>query len=557
MTGKVLRNWGHTAVSRPERVFVPADLDALRAIVREAARQGRRIRPMGHRHSVNQSIEVDGGIQVDMSRYRAGDVRVEADPLDPDARVVTAGAGTTLLQLRNVLRAHGLELAMSPEIGNATVGSVACAGTKDASFARRTPGVGQISSLVRRLGVVDASGEPRVIEGAQLHVYRSSYGLMGIVHEVTFATVKRQVQSVEYEWLDLSGKIPDVDRVLGRAPGQKADGILAFLDPYGKRMLVERRTLLGLDATPPSPKDNLKRSIRDWIWEWGQTEAVLKALQMPGVAQAVSALGPALPEETSPEVVEMLRRGLDAVLEQVAARRLEGGVPAALDMIASLTAPLLTTVPWTPRLPLLDVGPRSAYAPVDVVNRAPVMEIIGGYHAYRSDSMIDFRPDRYPVVFDFTFWAFPRLRWATIVEDYLKFCEEFLERTRYRTTIYTEVYFIDRDPSSLLSFSPDGPVFTLDMVDMPRPAGGDTRWDERWCEMNRRFNRWATVEKDTTGQTRGGRPILNQTKRLEDTPEVLEKAFGSRWTDFVDAVRQADPHGRFRSTYFDALGLHS
>jgi hypothetical protein len=41
-----------------------------------------------------------------------------------------------LIQIRDALRPHGMELEVSPEIGNATAGSVACCGTKDASLGR-------------------------------------------------------------------------------------------------------------------------------------------------------------------------------------------------------------------------------------------------------------------------------------------------------------------------------------------------------------------------------------------------------------------------------------
>lgn len=151
-------------------------------------------------------------------------------------------------------------------------------------------------------------------------------------------------------------------------------------------------------------------------------------------------------------------------------------------------------------------------------------------------------------------WAFPRSLWPPIVRDYLTFCADFLDKTGYRPAIFTEVYFIDQDRNSWLSFSPDEPIFTLNMVDSPREINGAWRWDDRWFEMNRRFNLWA-VAKDHTGKECRGRPILNQTKELQRTPQVLPQAFGKDWHKFVARVQRQDPDGRFRSNFFTSLGV--
>jgi hypothetical protein len=73
--------------------------------------------------------------------------------------------------------------------------------------------------------------------------------------------------------------------------------------------------------------------------------------------------------------------------------------------------------------------------------------------------------------------------------------------------------------------------------------------------MSAPFNRWAVERDGRGGYKRRGRPILNQTKELEHTPEVLPHAFGDAWQRFVAEVRHQDQHGRFRSGFFSALGV--
>ena len=200
----------------------------------------------------------------------------------------------------------------------------------------------------------------------------------------------------------------------------------------------------------------------------------------------------------------------------------------------------------------------------------PVLAALGEYRAYRSDSLIDFERNR-TSVFDFTFWAFPQSRWAEIIPAYIEFCRKIkdpraergdpsaddpLPRPGFRPTLFTEVYFTGPDAKSYLAFAWDEAAFTLDMVhNLPD--------DEDWKKMNRLYNTWAVKH--------GGRPLFNQTKHLDSTPNIqalLVKAFmrkdpktgrtDDRWKAFSDRVRAANPahegcaHGRFVN-YFAKL----
>jgi len=165
------------------------------------------------------------------------------------------------------------------------------------------------------------------------------------------------------------------------------------------------------------------------------------------------------------------------------------------------------------------------------------------FRARRHDTMIEFEADR-PHYFDFAFCAFPTSRWGDIVPRYLDFCEQF-ERTHkgFRASLPTEIYSIARDQSSPLSVSFDEDAFTLDMVHH-RVKGA--AFDHRWLAMNDAFDEFAAAH--------GGRPLLNQTKRLTAAlmREVLQHspALAPGWQRL-----RAHAEPRFTSPYFRDLGV--
>ena len=436
-----VRNWNDTARCDPARVATPTRLEELQAIVTDAGRHPSPLRAAGSLHSLTPCFTTTGTL-VSMRGFDAIG--------EPAAGAVTVGAGVRMIDLRNALRHRGLQIPVTPEIGNATAGSVACCGTKDASLAG---GPGQISAAVTGVKWVDAAGQRQQATQAtdpdRLRVMRSSYGLLGVVYEVTFRTCPLQRLRYRYEWLDLDAALT-ADRVLGGA-----DGCLAFFLPFHGKVLAERRTL---DATATvGPVDLLKLEIRNLAWKSGG--------------------------------------------------RPLSDLPEAFDHSLQLFAD-------------------------------PVL--MGHFDAVRVDTMIDFLPGGRRF-FDFTFWAFPRTKWSTVVPAYVEFCAGFRDRTGFRPNLPTEVYLINRDApgeGSLLSFAHDREVFTLDLVHtVPGPDGAT------WDRMNVEFNDFAAAHE--------GRPLLNQTKQLGHG--VVVQTLGSDWTRFAALRATADPTGRFLSPFFADL----
>jgi FAD/FMN-containing dehydrogenase len=204
------RNWNNSASSTPQVVAVPRNLEELIDVVKDAETYPSPLRVGGSFHSLN-SCFVSEGTQILLSHFNQ--VRV-----DPEHMTVTVGASVTMLRIRDVLRPFGMQTEVTPEIGNATAGSVACCGTKDASLGRS--GLGQVSSTVIGVRLVNADGEVETItdesDPERMRVVRSSYGLLGPIFEVTFRIQKQTTLSYSHESFKLTS-LPDRNRLFGGA----------------------------------------------------------------------------------------------------------------------------------------------------------------------------------------------------------------------------------------------------------------------------------------------------------------------------------------------------
>jgi hypothetical protein len=453
-----ISNWNGSARFTPVREATPPNVDELVGIVMDPATFPSPLRALGELHSLNESVATDG-TAVFMEHFTTIS--------EPANGRVTVGAGVRMIDLNRALKKHGLQIGVVPEIGNATAGSVACCGTKDSSLGR--DGFGQISSTVVGVRMVTADGEKAPItDEEELRLIRSSYGLLGIVYEVTFAVEERQKVGYEYRrlkldtWLKAGRPLPPPDspEILG-----DADGFLGFLLPYRRQLIVERRRRAGRQASIMG-LDHVRLWLRTFAWMSGA-----RPFNMP---------------------LQLLPR------------------------------PIRRAVIWA-WIRLLDHGFLKWF----------FLAVVGRFQSYRADAMIDFKP-KPSSYFDFTFWAFPVRTWPTAVPAYLEFCERFQRDTGFRPALPTEVYFIRKDNSSLLSFSLDEDIFTLDMVNWSdeEPA--------RWREMNRAFNEFAARH--------GARPLLNQTKEL--LPGIAKAVWTPGWHRLAAERRARDPRERFLTPFF-------
>lgn len=181
--------------------------------------------------------------------------------------------------------------------------------------------------------------------------------------------------------------------------------------------------------------------------------------------------------------------------------------------------------------------PAARYGVIDGFNalwRFKLENLIRSNNTVAADQII-----RYPKVahegrYTFTFAAFPEENFPHVLAKAFAFFKKYFKQTGYRINMLCVGYRVAKDRSSLLSYSWDGDVMTVDPVSTGGPG---------WRPFLKAYNEFCSGLD--------GIPLLNQTWGLT-RPEV-EKAFGERLALFEAARRHYDPAGRLLNAYFREL----
>ena len=146
---------------------------------------------------------------------------------------------------------------------------------------------------------------------------------------------------------------------------------------------------------------------------------------------------------------------------------------------------------------------------------------------------------RYPEISDdtrytFSLWAFPEENFSKILPKYTKWVKNYYKTKGYRTNMIHVGYRIAKDQQSLMSYSFDGNVMTIDPVSTANPG---------WREFLLDLNQWCTDE--------GGIPLPNQTFGV--TGEQARKALGERLARMAAKRSEFDPDNRLLNDFFREL----
>ncbi|MGH6865513.1 MAG: FAD-binding protein [Methyloceanibacter sp.] len=245
-----VKSWDGTWTYRPLVQVTPETVEDLVEIMTDEVRFPLPVRPAGSMHSTARINGDDGGTMVDMKSMN----RILHFTDDS----VTVEAGATYLAVSNALKERGLQFHITTEIGNVTLGAMACAATKDSSF---PGGFGQISSYVTAVRLVTPQGELHEITEAEnpkeMQIIRSSYGLFGIIYEVTIKVRPTTALAVRHYSLSL-------DNFRKYFPIYKARGyaVMYYIYPYTRRVLVELRK----DNPEAQPKSRYRWHYRNRFW---------------------------------------------------------------------------------------------------------------------------------------------------------------------------------------------------------------------------------------------------------------------------------------------------
>ena len=166
------------------------------------------------------------------------------------------------------------------------------------------------------------------------------------------------------------------------------------------------------------------------------------------------------------------------------------------------------------------------------------LHLAGGITLMAPDKTIDYRKTPQQARYAFTFWAFPRAQWLSTLRAYLDFADAHFKATGFRCNMPLGAYHIRPDKNSILSYTYDREIFSIDPIHSPTD-------EEAWQNFLRAFNDFAYQHS--------GIPLLNQSPFVER--KHVQAAYGQRWQDFAEWVKSMDPNGRMLNPFFASLLL--
>jgi FAD/FMN-containing dehydrogenase len=447
-----ITNYDGSIVSTPQQLVRPETIEEIQAILRQPDRYPSPVRAMGSFHSLTPCVSSTGTV-VSMAGFK------KVLKVDPQNLTFTAQAGLQMIEANEILRKHDLQFMLNIEIGNMTVGSAACCHTKDS-----LDGVefGQVNSYVIGVKWVTPAGDLEEASADKnpemLSLIRASYGLAGIVYEVTFKIKPMEIVRFDYHVHDADDLTQDL-----------------ITDALARNQTlvcwtIERTVVIQTRNHATELKHEWLAGSRRFGWNF--------LAAFTGRALREHSIGP----------------GATAVAEHL-------GADIELGFYRLLSA-------------------------------------TGGFTLRDPDKMIDYSKTPQNARYAFTFWAFPLADWVKNLKAYLVFAEQHFKQHGFRCNMPLGSYFIRKDTHSLLSYSFDGDVLSLDPIHAPgeRDKAG-------WEQFLRAFNDWA--------HARGGIPLLNQSPFVKK--EHVVAAYGERWKKLSDWVRTVDPNGRMVNSFFQEL----
>lgn len=436
----------------PQQLVYPTTVEEIQAVLRDPAKYPGPVRAMGSYHSLTPCASSEGTI-VDMTQM------VQVVSIDTEKLTMTAQAGMQVIDAERALRPHGLQLHTNIEIGNMRLGSAACCHSKDA-----LDGIefGQFCSYVSEIKWVAPDGSLKSASEESdpelLKKVRSSYGLIGIVYEVTLRV--KPIEALHFAYLprpfdELTQD--EVDHILDTSEGLVCWTVQRTC-VFQQRHRVQSAGVLGA----------LCADVRRDLWSHDVANA--------GHFIAYNFSDPAIRNALGNGEADVCKLLYDS------------------------------------------------------------LHLAGGFTLLAPDKTIDYSKTQSSGKYAFTFWAFPRSQWLATMGAYLDFADEHFKRTGFRCNMPLGSYHIRPDRNSLLSYTYDEEIFSIDPIHAVSNLAA-------WQAFLKEFNDFAYRRK--------GIPLLNQSPFVER--KHVEQAFGQRWFEFSAWVRSMDPTGRMLNPFFAEL----
>src|SRR5277367_1182373 len=231
------------------------------------------VRMVGADYSQTRCVGGDGGTTVDTG----GLDRI----LEFDENSVRAQAGVRVSTLVRALAERGLELPLTPEMGQISLGAVAVTTLPQASY---DDGMAQLSSCVSEMKIITPQGKQMIVterERDLMRVLRSSFGLLGVVHELVLRVRPLSPVKIDYQVLSLKEFTARYSSIVNTT-----GALRLHVSPFHDRITVERRTLDESTSINRSGIWQIKNSVmRNVLPAFGST--VGSVLAAPGLRNAV------------------------------------------------------------------------------------------------------------------------------------------------------------------------------------------------------------------------------------------------------------------------------
>jgi hypothetical protein len=441
-------NWFGNIVSHPQVVVEANSTEQIIAILKDPVKYPSPVRAVGSNHSTAPCGIAEGGTLIKMANMNK--------IVSITDQAVTAQAGAIYIDIAHELENHQLQFYVNTEIGSLSVGSAACAGTKDASFFGE---YGQVGSYITEVEMVLPSGDILEVDESQpelLQQVRSSYGMFGIVTAATFRIRPILPMAVHHETFHIAEFVQKLPQLWARN-----ESMMYYIFPFEDLITVEfRKYNPGASGSP----NRIIWPLRNYMW---------------------ATAGP---------------KFCDQVENDIADKTIRYGV---INQFCAL---------W----------------------RFKLENIVSSDNTIATDQII-----RYPKVSDdsrytFSLWAFPEEQYAAVLPAFVQFSKDYYQQKGYRTNMLNVGYRIAKDQQSLLSYSFEGNVMTVDPVSTANPG---------WPDFLNAYNEFCCA--------RGGLPLANQTAQL--TRALAQKALGNRLQQFAALRKKYDPGNRLLNSYFQDL----
>ena len=445
-------NYDGSITASPTQLVTPESVAEIQAVLRDSATYPSPVRAMGSYHSLTPCAS-STGTMINMKHLN------QVVAIDPQKLTLTAQAGMQFIDANHALREQNLQFMTNIEIGNMTLGSAACCHSKDA-----LDGIefGQVSSYVTGVKWVTPTGDLAEATADTnpelLRKMKSSYGLAGVIYEVTFRV--KAIEAIHFAYLPRP--VDELTQAEVEEHLNAAEGLVCWT--VGRTSVFQSRHRINDSNIFSAILGAARRRL------WNHTEA------------------------HAGHIIEQF----------VSDKKLRD---SAHQGVFDFTNFLYST-----------------------------LRLLGGITLLAPDKTVDYSKTDAASKYAFTFWAFPRSQWLETLKAYLDFADQYFAKTGFRCNMPLGAYFIRKDDGSLLSYSHDGDIFSID----PIHASTD---DAAWHQFLREFNEFAFQRK--------GIPLLNQSPFVER--KHVEAAYGERWFEFSDWVKSVDKDGRMLNPFFADL----